>query len=96
MIRALIPLLVILAISWPSYGDEDHEDALRMREREEILPLEELLSRLNLGPGARILEIGSEREHGRPIYEIEYVDGKGRIREVYVDAATGDLLDGED
>lgn len=96
MIRALIPLLVILAISWPSYGDEDHEDALRMREREEILPLEELLSRLDLGPGARILEIESEREHGRPIYEIEYVDEKGRIREVYVDAATGELLDGED
>jgi uncharacterized membrane protein YkoI len=65
---------------------DDFEEAYRLRERREIPPLEELLRRVGLGSDARILEIESELEHGRRIYEIEYVDGSGRIREVLIDA----------
>lgn len=97
MTGRLLPLLLLLLLFAAGYcpADDDHEAALRLREQEEILPLEELLTRIKLGQDARILEIESEREHGRPIYEIEYVDGQGRIHEVSIDAASGRVL-GED
>ena len=65
---------------------------------QEILPLEELLRRAELGADTRILEIEIELEleHGHHAYEIEYVDGSGRIREVLIDAQTGKVLSGQE
>lgn len=94
--RLLLPLILALAAAGLSVADDDHDRALRLRERREILPLEELLLRLDLGQGARILEIESEMEQGDPVYEIEYVDGSGRIREVLIDAKSGRVLAGEE
>jgi uncharacterized membrane protein YkoI len=88
--------LVSLALADLCRGD-DYEDAYRLRGRGEILPLEELLRRQDLGPGARILEIETEFEQGRHLYEIEYLDGGGRVRELRIDARTGKKrMDGED
>jgi uncharacterized membrane protein YkoI len=87
----ILPLLVV----GNGYAD-DHEAAYRLRERREILPLEELLRRLNLGADTRILEIESEFEHGRRVYEIEYLDRNGRIHEVLIDAGSGEVLADEE
>lgn len=74
-------------------ADDDHEEALRLREQAEILPLEQILQRLGLGPDARILEIETEIEHGRYLYEIEYLTADGRVYEALVDARSGEILE---
>jgi uncharacterized membrane protein YkoI len=96
--RLLIPLALALAAAAPTpiRADDDHDSALRLRERREILPLEELLRRLDLGKDVRILEIESEMEHGAAHYEIEYVERGGRIRKIRVDARSGQVLGEED
>jgi uncharacterized membrane protein YkoI len=81
----------MLAAAGNGRGD-DFEEAYRLRERREILSLEELLHRAGLEADARVLEIESELEQGRWVYEIEYVDGLGRIREVLIDARSGAVL----
>jgi len=95
-----VPILAVVILSVAvlgiGHGDDDHEEAYRLRERREILPLEELLRRLDLGADARILEIESEFEHGRRVYEIEYLSGDGRVREVLIDAVSGEVLAEED
>jgi len=80
-------------IAWP---DDDHVAAYRLRQDREILPLEEILARADIPPDARILEVEHEVEHGRHIYEIEYVAAEGRIVEVEVDARTGEVLQREE
>lgn len=92
----LVLALAVTAVASAVPADDDHDRALRLREDRLVLPLEDLLQRLDLGPDARILELESEYEHGRHVYEIEYVDGGGRVREVYIDAATGEILEHED
>jgi uncharacterized membrane protein YkoI len=87
----LTMVILSLAIVASVQGD-DYEEAYRLRARQEILPLEELLRRLDLGTDTRILEIESELEHGRHVYEIEYLDRTGRIREVLIDARSGQVL----
>jgi uncharacterized membrane protein YkoI len=86
-------LTLALAGSAPA---DDFEEAYRLRERRDILPLEELLRRADLAPDTRILEIETELEQGRWVYEIEYVDGAGRIRELMIDARTGAVLADEE
>jgi len=54
------------------------------------------LRRLDLGEGTRILEIESEFEHGRHLYEIEYLDPSGTIREAMIDARSGRRLSDEE
>lgn len=99
--RLLIPpalalALVLAAASAPVLADDDHDSALRLQERREILPLEVLLRRLGLSKGVRILEIESEIGHGAALYEIEYVEPSGRIRKIRVDARTGGVLREDD
>mgnify|MGYP003572915579 FL=1 len=94
--RLFPPLLIPLFLAAPAGQGDDYEEAFRLRESREILPLEELMRRLDLGPDARILEIESEFEHGRRVYEIEYLSGNGRIREVLIDARTGEILADEE
>jgi len=93
--RLLLPMailsLAVVALACADDGD-DHDEAYRLREQREILPLEELLRRLDLGEDTRILEIESEFEHGRYVYEIEYLDHRGRIHEVLIDARSGEVL----
>ena len=46
--------------------------------------------------GDPILEVETETEHARRIYEIEYLKPDGRVFEVEVDAATGEILKQEE
>ena len=102
--RPLIPTafaialaLALAAASAPVRADDDHDSALRLQERREILPLEVLLRRLGLSEDVRILEIESEIKHGAALYEIEYVEpSSGRIRKIRVDARTGGVLPEDD
>ena len=84
-------MVLSLATAGISYG-HDYEEAYRLRERQEIIPLEQILRRLDLGADIRILEIETEFEHGRRVYEIEYLTGGGRIREILIDARSGEVL----
>ena len=93
MRACLVPLLAWTMVAGAS---GDHDQAYWLRERQEILPLEEVLRRLRLDPGVRILEVEREFSHGRHLYEIEYLGRGGRVREVRVDARTGARLDAEE
>lgn len=73
----------------------DYEEALQLRERREILPLEELLRRAGLEPDTRVLQVENEFERGRRVYEIEYLSRDGRVQEVSIDADSGEILKGE-
>jgi uncharacterized membrane protein YkoI len=94
--RIFIPAAILSLLAAGVVQGDDYEEAFRLRQSREILPLEELMRRLDLGPDARILEIESEFEHGRRVYEIEYLSGNGRIREVLIDARSGEILADEE
>ena len=60
-----------------------------------ILPLQDLLKRHRARIEGELLDLEVEREHGRIVYELEVMDRKGRVREIYLDAATGEWLEEE-
>jgi len=74
----------------------DHDDARRLLERGDIRPLADILARVGDDLPGRIIATEFEREDGVYVYEFYVIDGRGRVREVYVDAATARILKVED
>ena len=92
--RAGILALVLLAFcSVVMARDLDQDEALRLRQQGIILPLEQVLQQaLDRYPGARLLEAELEEKHDVYIYEVELLTTEGVVRELDLDATTGQLL----
>jgi len=70
----------------------DHDEALELRQTGEILPLAQILEHVRQRfLHGRLIKTELEREDGRLIYEIEYLED-GKVREFRFDAATGEFL----
>jgi len=74
------------------YATEEYDDIRRLRQRGDILPLEQILQRARRQRHGRVLETGLQKEHGRYVYNLELVDDKGHVWEMELDAATGEVL----
>lgn len=70
---------------------DDHDTARVLRERGTVMPLADVLRHPTL-QGLRVLEADLEDEHGRMVYELELLDGSGRVHKRYFDAALGQPL----
>lgn len=92
--KNILWLASALALTTPfvARADDDHERALAAVERGEALPLDALLSRVVLSDGERLIDVELEREDGRWVYELEFIDARGRVREIEMDALTGDTV----
>ncbi|HRK95470.1 MAG TPA: PepSY domain-containing protein [Rhodospirillales bacterium] len=96
LIRFAACAIVALVASPARAGeDHEHENARRAVERGEALPLADILRLVGGELGGEITRVSFEREHGRWVYEFKVVEPGGRLVEVYVDAASGRVLERE-
>lgn len=84
-----------LFLSGPGLAESDHDLAREAASRSAILPLATVMQDVSERYSATPLEVELEREHGRYVYEFELITAEGRILEVLVDAATGEVLEEE-
>ena len=89
----LIAGMVVLYGWLPVFASDDHDEVRDLKNRGEIITLSELISNAGLSD-VRILEAELEREHGKLVYELEFLDAEGRVFEQYFDAITGEPLSG--
>jgi uncharacterized membrane protein YkoI len=88
--------LGLLVAAGPAHaGKGDHDRARAALERGEVLPLATILERLEAVIDGEIIAAEFDRDDGRWLYEIEYIDRNGRIIELVVDAADGRVLERE-
>jgi uncharacterized membrane protein YkoI len=75
----------------------DQDEALTLRQRGTILPLEQLMElALARYPGAKLLEAELEEKHGVYVYEFELLTPEGVVRELKFDARDSRLLKDEE
>lgn len=86
-------LILLLAGPVTAESDHDHDLAREAASRREILPLATVMQDVSERYSATLLEVELEREHGLYVYEFELITPEGRILEVLVDAATGEILE---
>jgi len=84
-----------MADDWESDKRRDHDRARRALEEGRALPLAAILNRVGNRLGGEVVGVEFEREHGRYVYEFRVITPAGRLREVYVDAMTAEILNGE-
>jgi len=71
---------------------KEQDDAWEALRDGKILPLSEVLTLIGPKIRGEIIETEFDYEDGQPVYEFKYVDLNGRVRELYVDARSGDIL----
>ncbi|HHI92283.1 MAG TPA: hypothetical protein ENK04_02040 [Gammaproteobacteria bacterium] len=94
MRRLSIVLLLLsgLFVLTPGLSDEDHQQARRLKELGEILPLEQIIEIARAKQPGRVIEVELKNKSGRHVYEVELLDMRGGVWELYFDAATGELI----
>lgn len=79
----------------PDDGD-DHDRAFEAVERGEALSLPEVMARAKQHLRGEVVGTRFSREHGRWIYEFKVITTGGKLRRVYIDAASGKSVKDED
>ena len=96
-LRLVLPVALALAAGATGAHDIDQDEALALRRSGTLQPLESLLARAReRHPGATLLEVELEDEHGRVVYELEVLTSGGAVRELEFDARSGELLKDEE
>jgi len=91
------PLLLVAgltgAMSAPAGESGDHDRAREAVASGQILPLREILARLERErPGRQVLEVELERSGGRWIYELKLLQPGGVMQRLKIDARSGVAL----
>ncbi len=74
-------------------SDIDHREALELRSSGVILPLETMLANVQARyPEATVVEVELEKNARQYVYEIEIFNAAGELRELELDARTGEIL----
>lgn len=94
-LASLLVLLPFLAAGQQSVPP-DFEIARDAVARGEILPLAEVLNRLAKVHPGRVVEVELEYSDGILVYEVELVTDDGRLIEVDLNAATGQIIEVEE
>lgn len=88
----MLGLFVQLAVQTVVQADEDHDQARRLKESGQVLPLEQIIKAAQREHPGRVIEVELESEDGRHVYEVELLDARGEVWELYFDAASGALI----
>ena len=88
----LLALMLCACCSLASARDLGQDEALRLRERGEILPLEDILKfALERYPNSKLLQVELEEKQGAYVYEVELVTPQRVVRELKFNASRGNL-----
>lgn len=98
--RTLLRALALLpASAGLAYGDDDDDDddndhnrAIRAVGQGLALPLAEILHKVGSLLGGEMIGFKFKRKDGRFVYKFKVVTPAGQLREVSVDAVTGEIV----
>jgi uncharacterized membrane protein YkoI len=85
-----------LAVGGQTAPAPDFEIAAEAVAKGEILPLAEVLKKLDDVQPGRVVEVELEISDGLRVYEVELVTDDGRLIEVDIDVATGTIVEMEE
>src|SRR5215472_5902170 len=98
----LIALATTTANAGLAYGDDDDDDgkdhnrASRAVQQGKARPLADILNQVRGRLGGEVVGLKFKSKNGRYVYKLKVVTPAGQLREVSVDAATGEVVKDED
>jgi uncharacterized membrane protein YkoI len=100
-VRGLLAFLVIWVVPdararADSENDIGHETARQLVESGRIRPLDAIVTKVSERVPGKLIETQLEYDDSLIVYELKILRSDGRVQEVEVDAATGQILKIED
>lgn len=95
---AVLPCVLALCASFgmvssaQADGRRDHDRARAALKAGEVLPLQEVLEKVQRSHPGELLEVELERDNGRWVYELKLLQSGGRLLRLDVDAKTAAVL----
>lgn len=97
---AAAAMLALGGMAGPGHGDsrgrsrsELSEDEIRDAVRRgEIRPYAEILPVATKALPGEVVSVKVKRRHGRLVYELKIITAEGRLREIYIDATTLEIV----
>jgi uncharacterized membrane protein YkoI len=98
------PLVLGAAAAWADDDDrrrsddedDDHDRAMEALQQGRVRPLAQILAEVEQDLGGQVVGVEFDDEEGVYVYAFRVVTDAGRLREVYVDATSGRILNIED
>ncbi|PPQ35263.1 PepSY domain-containing protein [Rhodopila globiformis] len=91
-------VLLLAGLARADHDDDWRHDQDRARlavERGEAQPLSEILAQVRPALGGEVVGVAFRRQGDRWLYEFRVITRAGRMTEVYVDAATAEIVERE-
>lgn len=92
LVLALSVTVMLLSVMSMAHADDDHIEARRLLDAGEIMPLESILKNVREKFPGNILEVKLESKNRDIVYEVEVLGDDGVVKEVYIDARSGEVL----
>jgi len=86
-------MVLFFTFSQITLADTDYNQAKLLLDAGEILPLEKILTKIAKYTSGHILEVELEIDNDRSLYEIEFIDDKGLVWKLKVNAKTGKVIE---
>jgi len=74
------------------HRNEHNAHALQQSQQQGLLPLAEILKKVQPRIQGELIETEFEIEDGVAVYEFKYISPSGKVLEIYVDAKTGKII----
>ncbi|UXN03010.1 PepSY domain-containing protein [Bartonella sp. HY406] len=85
--------IALIGVIYPAYSGNDQEAARQALARGEIMPLMQMLGFVEAAfPNSSVIKLEFDEEDHLYIYEFKIIDSSGIIREIEMDAKTGQIL----
>jgi uncharacterized membrane protein YkoI len=82
-------LALLIAMSSPGRAWADHDEAIALSRAGVIVPIAQLIDQASARYPGRLLDVEFQNDGRRYLYEIEWLEDTGRVRELWFDARTG-------
>lgn len=83
---------MVVTHAFADRSEQDHNRAERAVQAKQILPLHQVLQKLQAVYPGNVLEVELEDDDGRWVYEVKLLQSGGELRKIKLDAQTAEVL----
>ena len=94
-LTAITVAVGVLSVTHSAFAGDplDHDEIKQLREAGRILPMGEVMARVQTVQPGQLVEAELELEDGAYLYEIKILAADGTVHKLELDAATGEVLE---
>ncbi|TLS67912.1 PepSY domain-containing protein [Mariprofundus erugo] len=93
--KAVLAMVVVISTTAMALAD-DADRVRQLRSTDSIMPLATIVKMVEARYPGKLLDVELEEEHGKVVYEIEFLGDDHQVHHLEIDARSGSFIDNGD